>query len=279
MKFDPAQIKCIVSDLDGTLLLSNAELGERTVAAVRACTARGLQVILATGRSLMAAEPYRAQLDLKGPMIYYNGAELVHMPEGRIEESHLFPVEAAIYCVNLARKRHIHFHVFFIDDADFSTEILMSENPSNAAAVYTERTGLNFQYGDLIKSLNSAAPPQCAKGLFIADDSELEDVRRIINAKFGTTLNIVKSASTFLEVLNNRASKGAALESVLKTTGWLPKEVIAFGDEENDISMLKTAGHAVAPANAKDAVKAAAQTIIGNHDDESVAAFLETHFL
>lgn len=279
MRIDSQQIKCIVCDLDGTLLLPDATLGERTIAAVKACRERGVQFMLATGRSVMAAESYRAALELSGAMIYYNGAELVDMPESVIISGVFLPLEVALFCVELARERKTHFHLFFCDDKDASIEILMSENPSNAALVYGERTGLNFQYGDLLHELNRPNPPICAKGLFIGEGNELEELRAILHKRFPAMLNIVKSAETFLEILHKDASKGNALKKALVCRGVAEHEVIAFGDEENDISMLHYAGFSAAPANAKAAVKAAAKMVIGANSEEAVAAFLEENIL
>ncbi|MDR2481229.1 MAG: Cof-type HAD-IIB family hydrolase [Spirochaetaceae bacterium] len=279
MVFDTQKIKAIVCDMDGTILFPGATLGENTVSVLKKCIKQGLHIILATGRSVFAAEKYRAEIGAEGPMIYYNGAEIVDMPKGTILYSSLLPPEAAIFCVNLARERGIHFHVFFIDDKDASTEILVSENPSQAAVAYAERTGLNFKYGNLLNDLSMPNPPLCAKGLFIGSDGALEEIRSALREEFGDKLTVVKSASTFLEVLNAGTSKGRALEALFKIRGLESDNILAFGDEENDIAMLKIAGFSAAPANATEAVKKIAKTVIGANTEEGVAAFLEENFL
>lgn len=279
MKLNPHRIKCIVTDLDGTLLLPDARLGRTTISVLNACRERGLRVMLATGRSLLGAESYRSALNLSGPMIYYNGAELVDMPQRTVLVNNLLPNDAAAFCVRLARERGAHFHVFFIDESDASTELLFSENPSKAAEAYAARTGLDFQFGDLLETLNAEKPPVCAKGIFIAPPDELKAIRVIMNEHFGSSLTVVTSAAELLEVLHPRASKGDALKAAMELQGLEPDEVIAFGDEENDITMLQTAGYAVAPANAIPQIKAAAHEIIEAYTEEPVAAFLKKHFL
>ena len=274
MLFEPAKIKGFVTDLDGTLLLPNAALGEKTVAALREISARGRDVFFATGRSVLAAETYRKQLGFEGPQVYYNGAALVDMPRCAILCQALFPVEAALFCVALARERGLHFHVFFVDDTDASAEILMAENPSQAAGVYTDRTGLSFQYGDLERTLSAPSPPPCAKGLFIAEPERLEEARAILRERFGDTLNMVKSAPMFLEILHRDATKGNAVLKALELRGLAPDEVIVFGDEENDLSMFKAVTYSAAPSSAKESVKRAARMVIGPCAEEGVAAFL-----
>ncbi|GMO19173.1 MAG: Cof-type HAD-IIB family hydrolase [Spirochaetaceae bacterium] len=279
MNFNPKKISLIVTDLDGTLLLPDSTLGKKTVSVIKACKKRSLKIMLATGRSLLSAEDYRKELELEGPMIYYNGAELVDMPSGRCLSLNTLPNEVAIFCTQLAREYNIHFHVYWTDKKNVTEEILFSESPSASSEIYTDRTGLHFNYGDLIDKLNAENHPDCIKGLFIAQETLLEELRSKILSRFGSAINIVKSASTFLEVLNSGASKGAALQQSLSFFNISREAVLAFGDEENDITMLQTAGYAVAPSNAIEPVKKTANHIIGHHGEEALAAFLEEHFL
>lgn len=283
--FDPKKISLIVSDLDGTLLLPNSTLGKKTISIIKECCARGLKFMIATGRSVEAAEVYRSELELCGTMIYFNGAEVVDMPSKRILHSNMLPQDAAIICTHIAHEHGVHFQVYFSDDthgtpnANSANEILFSENPNEFSKIYEDRTGLKFVYGDLLQKLESKDSPRCIKGLFAADEKTIDMLQKKLKERFGNTLNIVKSAPILLEILHPEASKGGALQAALKLHNIKKEEVIAFGDEENDISMLKTAGYAVAPSNAIVEVKALADKIIGSNSEETLALFLEKHFL
>jgi Cof subfamily protein (haloacid dehalogenase superfamily) len=276
---DLTRIKAVAVDLDGTVLLPGAKLSERTVAVFKMCMERGLGVIIATGRSVLSAEPFRAALGAEGAMVYFNGAELVAMPENRILHRAFLPHEVALECAALARRRGVHFHVFFSDDKEASLESLVAENPSDAASVYKERTGLEFEYGDICERLSAPHPPACIKGLFIDEPDALEEIRAELRGKFGGGITIVKSADAFLEILNEDASKGKTLLLALKSRGLLACEVVAFGDEENDLSMFQAAGFSCAPESARDYVKAAADCIIASNAEDGVADFLEKNFL
>jgi hydroxymethylpyrimidine pyrophosphatase-like HAD family hydrolase len=96
---------------------------------------------------------------------------------------------------------------------------------------------------------------------------------------FGDTVNIVKSAEELLEILHPAASKGNALSFALKTRGIKAEEVIAFGYEENDLSMFAVAGFACAPQSARLEVASAADMVIASNDSDGVACFLEEHYL
>jgi len=271
-------VKAFVIDMDGTVLHTGAFLSETAVSVFKECTGRGYKVIIATGRSLSAAESYRAKLELCGPMIYYNGAEVVDMPSRRVLHTEFLDKETALYCTELAREYEVHFHIFFTTGDDPAIEMLAAEKPSEAAELYADRTGLNFLYTDISERIRHD-DSICIKALYIAEPDVLEVLRAKIQAKFAGKVNIAKSAPTFLEIMNRNASKGRALEFVLKELRLIPEEAIAFGDEENDISMLKTAGFSCAPLNAGPDVKKAAHYITGSCDEDGVPLFIKEHFL
>ncbi|MDR3302021.1 MAG: Cof-type HAD-IIB family hydrolase [Spirochaetaceae bacterium] len=277
-KLDIQQIKAIAVDMDGTVLLPGAELSDRTIAVFKRFMERGLGVIIATGRSVQSAEPFRAALGAEGAMVYFNGAELVAMPEQKILHRAFLPHDIAVECALIARRREIHFHVFFSDNEDSILESLVAENPSAAATVYKNRTGLDFQFENIYERLCAPQPPVCIKGLFIDEPAGLEEIRAELKSKFGGRVNIVKSADTFLEILNVDASKGNTLVLAMKERGVHANEIIAFGDEENDLSMFAVAGFACAPSSAPEYIKAAADLVIASNAENGVAEFLEHNF-
>jgi hydroxymethylpyrimidine pyrophosphatase-like HAD family hydrolase len=110
---DPARIKALAMDLDGTVLTPNARLGDRTIRVLKDCLRRGIGLIFCTGRSLEGAEPYRAALDARGPMVYFNGAKVVDMPGGTILGQSLLDKDTANFCVDLSRKLGVYCQIYF----------------------------------------------------------------------------------------------------------------------------------------------------------------------
>jgi len=278
-------VKVIVIDLDGTVLHPGATMKDRSyltedaVSVFKECTAKGYKTLIATGRNRQSAEPYRAQMDLRGPMIYYNGAELVDMPSINLIHTAFLDKETALFCTKLAREYNIHFHIFFASAKDPTLELLVSEKHSQAAEFYSDRTGLNFVYTDIMEKIKEP-DSICVKALYIAEDPDLlETLRGLIREKFNDKINIAKSASQFLEVMNRNASKGLALEAALKNLNVKPEEVIAFGDEENDLSMLNLAGFSCATDNATPAVKAAVQRVVPSCEEDGVPGFIREYLL
>jgi Cof subfamily protein (haloacid dehalogenase superfamily) len=201
------------------------------------------------------------------------------MPEKKIIKASILDLAIALECNNLAKHYNIHFHVFFSDKEDAGRESLVAEYPSKAADFYKDRTGVDFQFAGFADMPHDGSIQHCVKGIFIASSERLDELRPKLNALFGKRVNIVKSAPELLEILNPTASKGNGLRFVMDAYKLKADEVIAFGDEENDLSMFGAAGFACAPLNAREEVKAAADLVIDANSEDGVAAFLEKNFL
>jgi Cof subfamily protein (haloacid dehalogenase superfamily) len=277
--FNPEIIKALALDLDGTTLLSGAVMGDRTIRALRRCLEKGLRVILCTGRSVQSAERYRACIGAQGPMVCFNGAITADMPGGTIISA-VFPEREIVeFCIGLARERGIYYQVYFAEKGDPFREVLIAERDASEAELYRGHTQTQAVFGDLPSALNDPRYAGCIKSMFITSAELIEEIRPLIIERFGGRVYVTKSSPLFLEVLAPGVSKGAGLTRIMERLGLRPEEVIAFGDEENDLPLFKAALHSAAPANAKPEVRAAAEFHIPSCDDEGVAAFLEEHLL
>jgi Cof subfamily protein (haloacid dehalogenase superfamily) len=276
---NPAAIKALVLDLDGTTLVPGPELRERTIKAVQGCIAKGLGVIIATGRAVEAAERFRVPLGVTGPNVYFNGAVVAEMPGWTTYATTLQDKESAEFCVDLSRKTGVYYHAFFPGTPENPRHRLVAERKGPEWEHYRQHTGIPAEIGDLKEILANPAVAGCVKTMFLGDDEAQARVRPLVEERYGSRLYIATSLKTFLEMMNPRVSKGEGLKVALKVRGLSPSEVIAFGDEENDLPMFDFAAYAVAPANAKPSVQAVADQVIGPNSEESVAQFLEETFL
>jgi hypothetical protein len=258
------EIKAIAIDLDGTTLRSDGTMGALTQKALRSCQARGIQIILCTGRSPIAAEPYRALLGATGPMVFYNGAAVIDVPAGTLCAGTLVPPDIIRGCVDLARQRDIHFHVFLSDDR------LVYERERAETALYKGRTGLEGTPVDLQELFTSgeASLQGAIKGMFIADPSLLDPVEAELDKRFDGRIYRARSHANYLEVMAAGVSKGYGLAVALQLRGVNPQAVLAFGDAENDLPMAEVAGHFIAPENALQSVRLRAARVVASNDDE-----------
>jgi hydroxymethylpyrimidine pyrophosphatase-like HAD family hydrolase len=280
----PETIKALALDLDGTALLPGNIFSRRTLDALKACMKRDIKIIISTGRSVEAAEKYRAVMETEGPMVYFNGAEVVDMPSRKILSASLLAPEAAVFCTELSRSMGIHFQVFLPGKPGdgkkpLSPEFLLIEKESPEADMYRGHTGLVPVTGDIIQAVSAPGCGGCIKGMFITDPSIHEVIREKLNRRFGNSVAVVRSYPTFLEVMRAGVSKGEGLKTAMTLRGLEAGEVIALGDEENDLPMFGAAGFAAAPANAGEKVKKAADIVIGANSEDGVAAFIEKTFL
>jgi Cof subfamily protein (haloacid dehalogenase superfamily) len=276
LSIKPASIKALALDLDGTVLGPGAVLSDRTRKAVNACRERGLQLIVATGRAIEAAERFRIPLGAEGPMVYFNGAIVADMPGARILNSTLLDFEVMDFCIDLARSTGAYYQVFFPGAKENPRQLLMAEKEGAEREMYFNHTGIQAEIGDLKKA--AANFPGCIKSMFVAEPEVQDALRPKIEERFGNRIYIARTLRNFLEIMDCRVSKGQGLRFALECRGLKPEEVIAFGDEENDIPMYEAVRFSAAPASAKDTVKARADLVIGPNTEDGVAVFLEEFF-
>jgi len=285
--FDPDKIKAIAIDLDGTTLLPDAVLGERTTICMRKLIAKGMQVMIATGRAVEASEKYRSAFGAEGPMVFFNGAEVADVPGGKILYENLISLDVVDFGTDIARDLGVHYQVYLPAgispdtgkvDPNQKWEALLTDRYGPEAEYYRKHTGLTAIVKDL-KSLAALPLRGCIKGMYIADPSLHDEIRARIDERFGGKISVMRSYPTFLEIINTDVSKGEGLKIAMQHRGLKPEEVLAFGDEENDLSMFPAAGFAGAPANAREKIREAADLVYGSNAEEGLARWLERTFL
>ena len=103
----------------------------------------------------------------------------------------------------------------------------------------------------------------------------IDKVKSKLPESLTSVFNVVRSNPNFLEFIPNKSSKGTGLKSLCIRLGYPVESSIAFGDAENDLHMLETAGLGVAMENGFDVVKAAADVVTKTNDEDGVALVIE----
>ena len=274
----PNEIKALALDLDGTLLGPGGVLNERTVKAVHTAIRRGLKIIIATGRAIDATERFRLSLGAEGPMIYFNGAMVVDMGGGKVISSTLLETGAVEFCIDLSREMGIYYQVYLPAEGGRIPLIAENEGPFNERDMYYGHTGILAEIGCLKEALRRPGVNGCIKSMFLAEPEVQAVLRPRLEERFGGSVYIVQTYRNFLEIMDAKVSKGQGLKAAMKHLSLKKEEVIAFGDEENDLPMFDAAGFSAAPANAREKVKERAGIIIGSNAEDGVAVFLEENF-
>lgn len=258
-------IELIAVDLDGTLLNSQHEVSPRTVEALRRAMDMGIKVVIATGKTRVAAERTIAHLMLETPGVFLQGL-VIYNGDGSLHSQQLLD-EAVVERMCAISEAEQHPMVAYCGG-----RILTAE--TNA---YTDRL-LPFHeptpepIGSLRKLIGQIP---INKLLFIDEPERLAPLRVRLETELADVATIVQALPDMLEVLPLGASKGAGVKRLLESLAIEPAHVIAFGDGENDVEMLHLAGIGVAMGNATPVTKRAANYVTTSNDDDGIADALE----
>ncbi|MEN1761941.1 Cof-type HAD-IIB family hydrolase [Anoxynatronum sibiricum] len=244
-------IKLIVSDVDGTLFESGNQVNSTTVKMVHDYQRSGGIFTLATGRLKKAIEPFIQQLHIRFPVIVYNGAQIVDSVTGEVLAAHTLDRELALKALDLLA----HFP---LDTIMHVNQVPYVRSHTPAVLEHMEKDGIACRCQENLTPLADKDP---TKMLIIGDPFELKQFASELIVSAGYDFGPVYSDWNYLEILPAGASKGAALEQLVKLKGFAMEEVVAVGDERNDLSMIRAAGTGVAVANANEELKAAANRI------------------
>lgn len=260
------EIKLIAVDIDGTLYNNEHTISERNERALRAATQAGVQVVLATGKTRGAMESLLIKLDLHAPGIFSQGL-LIYNPDGSIRHQQTLDTMIIRRVVTYAEDRG------FVIMAYAGNRLLVKNSNPLTDRITQWGEPQPEAVGNLVNLLDDI-PLQ--KLLIFGDDKRLKALRWQLERQLDGGASLVSGGvSGILEVLPPGASKGKALKTVLKELKINAENVLAIGDAENDVAMVKLAGVGVAVANADAKLKAVADYVVSSNDDDGVAEAIE----
>lgn len=265
-------------DLDGTVLTEKKELTDRTKAAISKALARGVVVLVATGRPWMGVPEELRDFPGMRYALTSNGARIIDTVEDRVIEEHLLSPRLAQKVLEICGKYDTLQEVYF-DGQGYAPADQMAvveryhKNPSMCE--YMRKTRIPVEdIGVLVKKENRGLDK--VQALF-ADMDERELAWRELEAEEG--LELVGSLRYNIEINAAGVNKGKGLVNLGRMLGIRREEIMACGDGDNDIVMLKEAGFGVAMANGEDKVKEAADYITLSNEEDGVADVIEKYVL
>ncbi|BBQ84768.1 pyridoxal phosphatase [Klebsiella sp. WP7-S18-CRE-02] len=269
--------RVIALDLDGTLLTPKKTLLPSSLEALNRAKAAGYHLMIVTGRHHVAIHPFYQALALDTPAICCNGTYLYDYQAKKVLDADPMPVDKAQQLIALLDEHKVH-GLMYVDDT------MMYQYPT----------------GHVVRTSNWAQSlPEAQRPSFTQVDSLAQAAREVKNVwKFALTdedgeklQNFAKHVEQTLQlecewswhdqvdIARQGNSKGNRLTQFITAQGWSMRDVVAFGDNFNDISMLEAAGTGVAMGNADDAVKARANVVIGDNTTDAIADYINTHLL
>ncbi|UQS86925.1 sugar-phosphatase [Nicoliella spurrieriana] len=258
-------IKLIAIDIDGTLVDDNKVLREPTKQAIAAARAKGVKVVLCTGRPISGAEKYIDELSITGAdeyVITFNGAS-VQDANGKVIANHTLTYDDFVDTEALSRKFGVNYQFE-------NTEAIVALNRDlSRHSVYEStivRLPIQFRTPEEIKPDVSIT-----KGMLIGTPEQITNAKEQMPKAISDRLYVVQTEPFFLEFLHKDISKGNALKELSAKLDLKPENIMAIGDQGNDLSMIKFAGLGVAMGNAIEDNKAAAQFVTKRNVDDGVA--------
>jgi Cof subfamily protein (haloacid dehalogenase superfamily) len=240
--------KLLALDVDGTLVTDTLVITEAAKRAIARAVERGVVVTLATGRMFRSALIFAQELHLSAPLICYQGAMVRHSGTGETIFHQPVPFELARQFIELAQKSNLHVNAY-VDDRIYVAEMTdEAKYYSNLARVPAEVVG---------NLLNFIDRPERAptKLVIVTDEDKTLEVLNEFEGAFGSSLYVTRSHARFTEAVHPECSKGVALKALAHSLDIPIEQVMAIGDNLNDLPMLEAAGFSVAVANAGPGVK------------------------
>ena len=248
-------------DLDGTLLGHDGAISRRSCDAVARAADAGIDIVLVTARGPRTVGDIAAELGVSGEAICSNGAIVLDLQTSAVLEMRTIETQVARRLVEALRGR--------LPGISFAVEwegLAREPTFENDWALPPDT-----RVDDALALVDT--PP--AKLILHHADHELEVLSAAATEIAGSEAFVATSGGGYIEISAAGVNKGSALAEICSTRGVTPDEVIAFGDQPNDIPMLAWAGHAVAVANAHPEVIAVADEVTGRNDEDGVAVALE----
>ncbi|MBE2183167.1 MAG: HAD family phosphatase [Anaerolineae bacterium] len=264
-------IRAIAVDIDGTLLNSKHKLTPEVEKALHDAAGQGVHIILATGKSRNSAIHLIKQLKLATSGIYLQGTT-IYDESGKITHQKVLDPDLVRRVITYAEDRD--FAVIA-----YSGTRIMARHEDKEMRESTEK--YHEPAPEVVGSLQAIAGTlPINKIMMIGEPRAITSLRWQLGFQLGGSARLVQAGlSNMLEMLPLNSGKGPALETLLQDMNISPKEVMAIGDAENDIEMLKLVGVGIAMGQAAQMVKDAAAHITATNDDHGVARAIEKFVL
>ncbi len=270
----------VALDLDGTILDRRFPdlISPRVREVLAAVQGQGVQVTLATGRTLDYVRPIAQALGIRVPAITTQGAVVGDPHTGQIHFEAAMPLEAARAIVRWAQE-HRRVLVLYFSDGRGGTRMYQNREEW-PPEVYDHWFGTpRILQPDLMELLTGpeARPP--LKFILVNDIHREPDLGPYIQELLGPGVHVVRTLDLLVEGTAQGVDKGAGLRHLCGLLGLEPDRTLAIGDNENDIPLLQTAGFGVAMGQASAKVKAAADWVAPPIEEDGAAVALERFLL
>lgn len=271
-------MELIVFDLDGTLLNRASAISDYTRETLRLLRARGVAYTVATGRTLHGARDLLQGHGFSLPQAFKNGVVIYNPSLGRYSHRYLLTQREIRHVLEAFLARRITPFLFTLEPGErhgIYHPPLLTRAEERLAEVFRGDRGVPVRpIAELPADadITNVSALGAEAGIRAVVD-QVRDEPGLV-AYMGTAIE--DRDLCWVDIHHHAGTKGDAVSCLKEELGL--ERVICFGDSDNDLSMFAAADEAYAPANAKDDILAAADRIIGHHDEDGIARFLRERF-
>lgn len=259
-------IKMIATDIDGTILNWNGEFSPAVIECINKLNNDGIKIVLVTGRMHGSTVPIAEKLGLENPVVSYQGG-LIKDLSGKTLYQKQLPDDYARKIILWAKENDVHINLY-LDDR-----------------LYVERDSETIQRYIVGKFVGYKVCPfwqlkiENVNKILAIDYSNPDRVTSWVEelSKMFPDLYVVKSTPYFCEIGNKEAKKSAGVEYLRNMWGIEKDEVLAIGDQNNDIELLKAGGIAVAMGNGTEELKKYADFVTDTVDNDGFVKAVEKY--
>ena len=260
-----------MADLDGTLLNGGDKLSPHTASTINALVERGLPFTLNTSRTPKSIAPVIADLKLKLPVILMNGSCIYDTTTGLTNNLTAIDRTTAAMVVSICKSARLNPFVFDYKEGDVSVNYTKLSTKPEIDFIEARK---NY-YKEFKKTTNYSFGMHTPYIICVGAKQPLLELKhrlgRIKNVSCSLFINNGED-HCYLEIYSKASGKANGATRFMKEYGF--SRLVAFGDNLNDIEMLRVADYGIAVGNAFDEVKAVSDTVIGECESDAVANFL-----
>jgi Cof subfamily protein (haloacid dehalogenase superfamily) len=270
-------VRLIALDIDGTLLDTRWQLPEANRAAIAEATRRGIEVALVTGRRYDFAMPVAQQLDSRLTLIVSNGA-LIRSKEGHTHLRHLLPKQTAAQVLHLTTEWREGAAVIFDRERENQLMLETLDPDDSLRYAYYSR---NLEFIGLARPLESCLTEDPIQVMLSGGIETMREAEaRLRRAAFAEEFRLAVTSYehkdfAMIDVIPSGCSKGSSLAEWAALRGIAREEVLAIGDNHNDLEMLTFAGIPVVMGNGVPELKTYGWHVTGTNDENGVALAIE----
>jgi Cof subfamily protein (haloacid dehalogenase superfamily) len=275
--------RLICIDMDGTLLNSRKQISEKTKASLLKAHERGVRIVLSTGRIYADAEYYAELIGIRAAIISANGAYIRDKEQHTLIYQSLLSEKSALKILDVCNRYHVAPNLYTSDREYYGSVFLIMRWKLFylAKRIKRNKKGIARKYvrgHRQWKKVIEKERDHTVKCVVIHFNQEKISKIRNELARM-TELEISSSGADNIELNCKGISKGKGVELVADYYHLKKEEIIAIGDNENDLSMIEYAGLGVAMGNASDIVKDRADYITDTNDNDGVAKVIDKFVL